>query len=349
LRIRGIDRTEFISMHDQLDVVEDSLFVNNGRGYDLEYSPGMTILKRTKFFGTDPAKGGLDSFGIGGNNHIAGFLQLKDVTIDGYRTGCRLPPRGLHRLERCTINGIHKLIVPYPWGGKVEVADIKFGSMPGEDAQPIEFGTDPTGPWLYGVPPYSNWTRKFQPFEFIYNGQRVYHDDQRADAVPFDSKQPRWANATYGALHHGVLEGLSSRALWDKHRLAIGGRLAPEKLTPCADIKGGSIGEHVAFDPPLESEPSTAMYGGQRYEALIGKAGPATASLHPRYLYDPILVQTPQKGYVAKVCVAGKEYQSAATDLAEGINLVPIAIGDQTRNVVVGSPSRQKSYQNAAK
>lgn len=345
LRIRGIDRTEFIVMHDQQDVVEDSLFVNNHRGYDLGYSPGQTILRRTKFLGTDPSKGGLDSFGIGGNNHIAGFLRLEEVTIDGYRTGCRLPPRGNHVLEHCSINGIHKLIVPCPWGGGVRITDLKFGTMKGEDPQPIEFGADPTGPWLYSVPPYSNWTRKLQPFEFVYNGRQVYHDDQQADAVPFGSQQPRWADSTYGALRHGVLDGLTSRQLWDKYRLAIGGRLAPAELTPCPDIKGGSFGAEVPFDPAIESEPSTAYYGGLRYEKLIGKSTPDSVRLHPRYLYDPILVQTPHKAYVAKVRVAGEEHQSDPVDLTEGVNLVPIAIGSVTRHIVVGSPSRERTYE----
>src|SRR4051812_14429361 len=41
---RGIDRTEFLVLHNQQDVVEECQFVNNGRGYDLGYSPGLTVL-----------------------------------------------------------------------------------------------------------------------------------------------------------------------------------------------------------------------------------------------------------------------------------------------------------------
>ena len=349
LRTRGIDRTEFISLHDQQDVVEECQFVNNGRGYDLGYSPGRTILRKTTFIGTDPSKGGLDSFGIGGGNHIPGFLTLEDVTIEGYRTGCMLPARGNHSITRGFINGVRKLVVPYPWGGKMQVTDVKFGTMKGETAQPILFGADPTGPWLYGVPPYSNWTRKFQPFEFVYNGKQVYHDDQKAAAVPFDNKEKRWADPTYGALQHGVMEGKTSQQLWDKYRLAIGGRLAPATLTPCPDIQGGSFGAVVALDPPLESEPSTAYYGGKKYEALFGKSTPDDVSMHARYLYDPILVQTPKKGYVATVRVEGKEYQSEPTDLENGLNLVSIKIGQVTRYVVVGSPGRERPYKKVAK
>jgi hypothetical protein len=342
LRIRGIDRTEFISMHNQQDVVEDCQFVNNWRGYDLGYSPGLTILRGTKFIGRDPAKGGFDSFGIGGGNHIPGHLALENVTIDGYRTGCVLPARGIHSIKQCSINGIHKLVVPYPWGGKLDVADLKFGSMKGEDAQPITFGADPTGPWLYSVPPYSNWTRKFQPFEFVYDGKHVYHDDQQADAIPFGSDQKRYANSSYGALNHGLLEGMTSGEMWKKYRLAIGGRLAPAELTPCPNIKGGSYGPRVPIQPALESQPNTAVFGSQKYEQLIGKATADVTPLFPRYVYDPILVHTPQKGYVATILCEGKEYQSEAVDLKEGINIVPIAIGSVTRHIVVGSPSRDR-------
>jgi hypothetical protein len=349
LRTRGIDRTEFLVMHGQQDVVEDCQFVNNGRGYDLGYSPGLTILRKTTFIGTDPSKGGLDSFGIGGFNHIAGFLHLEEVTIDGYRTGCALPPRGIHTIKGGSINGIRKLVVPCPWGGKLTVTDVKFGTMKGENAQPILFGADPTGPWLYGVPPYSNWTRKFQPFELVYNGKQVYHDDQKADAIPFDSKAKRWADKTYGNLHHGVLDGLTSQQLWDRYRLAIGGRLAPAKLTPCPDIEGGYFGADVPFEPALESEPSTAYYGGKRYEALFGKASRDDVPMQPRYLYDPIHVQTPQKGYVARMRVEGKEYQSAPIDLKPGLNLVPITIDRETRYVVVGSPNRERPYKQGTK
>ena len=167
--------------------------------------------------------------------------------------------------------------------------------MKGEEAQPILFGADPRGPNLYGVPPYSNWTRKLQPFEFVYNGRQVYHDDQKPDAIPFDVRDKRWTDH-YGTPDHGPLNGKTSQQLWEQYRLAIGGRLAPADLTPCADIRGGSFGPAVPFDPPIESEPNTAYYGGKRYESLFGKATPDKVSLHPRYLYDPILVHTPQKG-----------------------------------------------------
>ena len=61
--------------------------------------------------------------------------------------------------------------------------------------------------------------------------------------------------------------------------------------------------------------------------------------LRPRYLYDPILVHTPQKGYVAKVRIDGKEYQSEPTDLVAGVNLVPIKTEKLTRYVVIGGPT----------
>lgn len=341
LRTRGIDRTEFLVLHDRQDVVEDCRFVWNEEGYQLGYSPGRTHLKRTTFIGKDPSKGNLDRYGVGDFNHIAGFLTLEDVTIDGYRTGCALPPRGIHVIKGGFINGIRKLVVPTPWGGKVVVEGVKFGHMKGEEPHKVLFGADPFGPWLYGVPPYSNWTRKLQSFEFVYNGKQVYHDDQKPDAIPFDVRDKRWAGY-YGTPDHGPLNGKTGRQLWEQYRLAIGGRLAPAKLTPCPDIKGGSFGPDVPFDPPIESEPSTAYYGGKRYQELFGKASPDKVRLHPRYLYDPIFVNTPvhtPKAYVAVVRIGGKEYRSEPTDLVKGVNLVPIKVGTLTRYLPVGAPT----------
>ncbi len=91
LRTRGIDRTEFLVLHDKLDQVEDCRFVWNETGYLLGYSPGRTHLHNTTFIGGDPARSGLPETGIGGANHIPGFLTLDNVTIDGYRTGCSPP------------------------------------------------------------------------------------------------------------------------------------------------------------------------------------------------------------------------------------------------------------------
>jgi hypothetical protein len=342
LRTRGIDRTEFAILHDKRDLVEDCRFVGNYQGYLLGYSPGLTHLRNTQFIGTDPAKGGIDSYGLGGGNHIPGFLHLENVTIDGYRTGCALPARGIHIIKGGSINGIRKLVVPTPWGGKIVVEGVKFGTMKGEEAQPIIFGADPAGPWLYGVPPYSNWTRKFQPFEFVYNGRQVYHDDQKPDAVPFNVKDKRWSSQPYGNKDHGPLDGKTSKQLWETYRLAIGGRLAPAELTPCSDIRGGSFGPDVPFDAPIESEPSTAYYGGKRYETVFGKAAPDDVPMHPRYMVDPIYPHAPQKGYVAKVRIDGKEYQSSPIDLVQGVNLVPIKTEKLTRYVVVGAPLQRR-------
>jgi hypothetical protein len=347
LRTRGIDRTEFLVLHDRQDLVEDCRFVWNEQGYLLGYSPGLTHLRNTQFLGSDAARGGLHDYGIGGGNHIPGFLTLENVTIDGYRTGCVLPARGIHVIKGGYLNGTRKLVVPTPWGGKVVVEGVKFGHIKGEEPQPILFGADPRGPHLYGVPPYSNWTRKFQPFEFVYNGRQVYHDDQKPDAVPFDLHDARWTDS-YGTPDHGPLSGKTGRQLWEQYRLAIGGRLAPADLTPCPDIRGGSFGPAVPFDPPVESEPNTAYYGGQRYESLFGKSEPDQVRLHPRYLYDPLFVNTPvhtPKGYVAKVRIDGKEYASEPTDLVRGVNLLPIRVGKLTRYLAVSAPTMRHPYQ----
>jgi hypothetical protein len=349
LRTRGIDRTEFLVLHDKQDRVDDCRFVWNEQGYLLGYSPGLSHLRNTQFIGSYPSQGGLSHAGIGGGNHIPGFLTLENVTIDGYRMGCVLPARGVHVIKGGYLNGIRKLVVPTPWGGKLIVEGVKFGHMKGEEPQPILFGADPRGPNLYGVPPYSNWTRKFQPFEFVYNGRQVYHDDQKPDAVPFDLREKRWTDSHDGASDHGPLDGKTGRQLWEQYRLAIGGRLAPAERTPCPDIRGGSFGPNVPFDPPIESEPNTNYYGGKRYESNFGKANSDKVSLHPRYLYDPILVQGPRKGYVAKVRIGGKEYQSEPTDLVRGVNLVPIKTGKLTRHLVVGAPAVRRPYKDASR
>jgi hypothetical protein len=156
LRTRGIDRTEFLVLHDQQDLVEDCRFVWNGQGYLLGYSPGLSHLRDTQFIGGDPAREPLHHEGIGGGNHIPGFLTLENVKIDGYRVGCVLPARGAHVIKGGFINGVRKLVVPTPWGGKLVVEGVKFGHMKGEEPQPILFGADPMGPHLYGVPPYTN-------------------------------------------------------------------------------------------------------------------------------------------------------------------------------------------------
>ena len=197
LRTRGIDRTEFLVLHDKQDLVEDCRFVWNEQGYLLGYSPGLTDLHNTQFIGSDPAKGGLDKPGIGGGNHIPGFLTLENVTIDGYTTGVVLPARGVHVIRGGFINGVRKLVVPGPWGGKLTVEDVKWGHMKGELPEKVLFGADKNDQ-LYGGPPYSNWTRKLQPFEFVYNGRQVYHDDQKPDSVPFDVKDKQWAHPVYG-------------------------------------------------------------------------------------------------------------------------------------------------------
>ena len=79
-----------------------------------------------QFIGTEPARGGSSSYGIGGGNHIPGFLTLENVTIDGYRTGCVLPARGVHVITGGSINGVKKLVVPTPWGGRLIIDGLKF-------------------------------------------------------------------------------------------------------------------------------------------------------------------------------------------------------------------------------
>jgi hypothetical protein len=68
--------------------------------------------------------------------------------------------------------------------------------------------------------------------------------------------------------------------------------------------------------------------------------------MRPRHLYDPILVHAPRKGYIARMRIDGKEYQSEATDLVAGVNLVPIKTEKLTRYVVLGGPTMGPYHKN---
>jgi hypothetical protein len=68
--------------------------------------------------------------------------------------------------------------------------------------------------------------------------------------------------------------------------------------------------------------------------------------MRPRNLYDPILVHTPQKGYFARVRIDGKEFQSEATDLVAGMNLVPIKTEKLAGYVVLGGPTMRPYHKN---
>ncbi len=214
--------------------------------------------------------------------------------------------------------------------------------MKGEAPQKIIFGDGDDGTRILYNPPYSNWTRKFQPFEFVYNGRQIYFDDQRTDAIPFNMSDKKWASYGYATKDHGPLNGKTSRQLWEQYRLAIGGRLAPADAIPCPEIRGGWYGSDVPFDPPMESEPNSAYYGGAQYERLLGKAKPDAVTVHPRWEYDPIHVDTPRKAYVATVTIDGTVYHSAPTDLTPGVNLIPIQVGSVMRYLPVGSPLSRK-------
>jgi G8 domain len=342
------DRAETLVLHNEQDLIEDCRFVWNDAGCPLGYSPGIHIFRNTAFIGSDPSKGPLLAYGIGPPNHVPGFLTLDNVTIDGYQTGCVLPARGSHVVRGGCFNGIQKLVVPHPWGGKLVVDGLKFGTMKGEAPYKINFAkpdqytrhaSEADDTLLY-APPGSNWARKLQPFEFVYNGQQVYHDGQRADAVPFDVRDKRWARSDGTVLSHGKLDGKTNQQLWEQYRLAIGGRVAPAELTPSPEIAGGSFGPAVPFDPPVEQEPSPLYYGSKSYERAFGKSSADSVPLAPRYMYNSQVVRTPAKGYVAHVFIDGEEYSSKPTDLVAGVNLIPIEAGRLTRYVVVGGPSR---------
>jgi hypothetical protein len=190
---------------------------------------------------------------------------------------------------------------------------------------------------LLYAPEGIDWSRAFQPFEFVYNGRQVYQDIQKADYVPMEAT--KWKDVYGRHWHHGPLDGKTNQQLWQQYRLAIGGRVAPADLSPCPDIRGGSFGALVPFDPPVESETSATYYGTKSYEARFGKASRDDVPLPPHYMYDPEGVHVPQKGYVAKVRIDGKEYQSDPTELVRGVNLIPVKTEGLTRYVVVGGPT----------
>ena len=96
LRTRGIDRTEFLVLHDKQDRIEDCRFVWNEQGYLLGCSAGLSHLRNTQFIGSDPVRGGLGKPG--------GFLVVAGVNLVPIKTekGARYvvvgapPPRRLY-------------------------------------------------------------------------------------------------------------------------------------------------------------------------------------------------------------------------------------------------------------
>jgi hypothetical protein len=225
IRNRGIMRV-VLPLHEKQSRVEDCRFVWNGIGSQMGYGVGFVQFRRTQFIGSDPKSGGLDSWGIGQPNHVPGFITLEQVTIDGYRNGYEVPPRGINTIKGGQINGIRKVVVHHPWGGKLIIDGVKWGTMKGEEAQPI-ICTGKSG-LLYN-PEGDNWTRMLQPFELVYNGRQVYQDVQKRGHLPFD---PKARNEDGNRRTHGALDGLTNQQLWDRYRLAVGGRLAPSGLAP---------------------------------------------------------------------------------------------------------------------
>lgn len=59
----------------------------------------------------------------------------------------------------------------------------------------------------------------------------------KADKRQRDPRAHYRAVNEYSTLNHDMLEGLKTGAMWEKYRLAIGGRVAPAELTPCPDNK----------------------------------------------------------------------------------------------------------------
>jgi hypothetical protein len=84
---------------------------------------------------------------------------------------------------------------------------------------------------------------------------------------------------------------------------------------------------------------------------LFGKSNPDAVKLHPRYMYDPLLVPTHNgvKGYVTKVWIGGEEYRSDPVNLTPGVNLIPIKTEKLTRYVLIGSPPQRTYKQGAGK
>ena len=351
-------------------LVEDCRFVwNASYGYEVALGGGSMTLRNTKIIGTDPkhlarinavhtrgrqpANDQTGTFVVnpdGGTqagvyvyvNATNVFTDLDNVTIDGYPIGVFTANIGTMTIRGGYINALRKLDISHPWGGKVVVNGVQFGTTKGEEPEKISLGREYAN--HIGYVPFDDVSsvqncelrmpKRFHPFEFVYNGKQVYALTQKADYVPFPGQ--KWS--------YGVLDGKTNQQLWEQYRLAIGGRVAPSNLTPSPDIRGGALGPDVSFDLPI-CPVSTSTFTASEYERLMGRGSTDNPAFPPRYMLDPLPVGTPQKGYVARVTIEGKEYRSEPTDLVPGVNVVPIKVGNVTRHVVVGRPSSRVSKQ----
>src|SRR5262249_5652531 len=91
-------------------LVADCTFVNNETGWSNNYGRQVTV-RNTKFIGVDPAAFGVTAFlqsGIVGNVETA-FINLQNVTVDGYASGYAAPSHGVNTVQGGFLNGIIKL------------------------------------------------------------------------------------------------------------------------------------------------------------------------------------------------------------------------------------------------
>ena len=119
----------------------------------------------------------------------------------------------------------------------------------------------------------------------------------------------------YGTPDHGPLNGKTGRQLWEQYRLAIGGRLAPADADAQPRIFGAASWEQRIVRIARRVGAKYGILWRESLRDAFRPADPRRRTLYPRYIYDPIFVDPPPKGYVAKVRIDGKEYQSGPTDL----------------------------------
>jgi hypothetical protein len=291
-----------LSISNQNSLIADSRFVFNTEGWCNVYTRQVT-LRNVQIIGCAPQDFGVTAFlddGILGNFETA-FIDLENVTVDGYAAGYNVPAHGTNVINGGFYNGIVKINVGAPWGGSLVINNVQFGTLRGERPYKILLSNDFSNQNLKVFPLY------LQPFRLVYNGQQVYYDGQGANFVPFPSG------------FSPELDGKTNQQLWNQYRLAVGGRLAPAGLTLSPDISGGSFGPEVPFDPALTIPTTYDVYGVYGWP-------------------DPISVYNPV-GFVVQVVVSGQTYSSGPTDLHQGWNLVPIQTNTGIRNVLLASPS----------
>ena len=277
-------------------LIANSSFINNsvawGNGYSRHFS-----LVNDRLIGGDPQNFRQVFYddAISGNEETSD-ISMTNVTIDGYVNAYSIPQHGDNEIHGGYITGT--IYVPGAYGGKLDIEGVTWGIVPGAPSYHIVLENTYTSGNLKALP------GDLQPMLFTYNGQTVYYDSQAAGFVPFSGISPD-------------LDGKTNQQLWAQYGLAIGGRIAPGKLTQTPDIIGGSIGNNVPTAPSIKT--SDLLYG-QVYDWSL-----------------PQIVLNNPYNYSGTVTIAGVTYTSAPRNLHVGWNVITIATPSGPASFLVSS------------